>query len=110
MRLVTLAAALILIFGAAVSLTAASSKSKTHTVNMENMKFDPAELTVKAGDTIVWVNKDLVPHTATSAAKGLFDSGFMEAGQSWKYKVKGKGDVAYICTFHPTMKGLLRVK
>src|SRR5687767_12266181 len=101
MRLVTSAAALSLILFAAVSMTAESSRSKTHTVNIENMRFDPQELTVKAGDTIVWVNKDLVPHTATSAKAGVFDSGFMEAGQSWKYLVKGNGEVAYICTFHP---------
>ena len=109
MRLFTIIAALSFVLLGAVSLTA-DSNSKTHTINIENMRFDPAEVTVKAGDTIIWVNKDLVPHTATSATEGVFDSGFMEAGQTWKYEVKGKGDVAYICTFHPTMKGVLKIK
>ena len=40
---------------------------------MENMRFQPQSLTVARGDTVVWVNKDLVPHTATSKAGG-FDS------------------------------------
>ena len=43
-------------------------KPKTHTVTIEAMRFQPETLTVAAGDTIVWVNKDVVPHTATSRA------------------------------------------
>ena len=109
MRL-TLAAALSLILVAAVSMTAESSKPKTHTVYIENMRFDPEELTVEAGDTIIWVNKDLVPHTATSAKAGVFDSDLIESGKSWQYTVEGKGYVDYICTFHPGMKGVLNIK
>jgi plastocyanin len=36
---------------------------RTHTVTIEEMRFQPERLTVARGDTIVWVNKDLVPHT-----------------------------------------------
>ena len=39
----------------------------THTVTMEAVSFKPESLTVKAGDSIVWVNKDPFPHTATAA-------------------------------------------
>ena len=81
---------------------------KTHTVTMENMRFQPESLTVARGDTVVWVNKDLVPHTATSKAGG-FDSASIEAEQSWKFTVRKKGDFAYVCTFHPTMTAMLRV-
>ena len=35
------------------------------------------------GDTIVWVVKDLVPHTATSKAGG-FDSKDIQADKSWR--------------------------
>jgi plastocyanin len=45
---------------------------KTHTVTIEAMRFRPEHLTVASGDTIVWINKDLVPHTATSEP-GRFD-------------------------------------
>ena len=82
---------------------------KTHTVTIEGMRFLPEVLTVSSGDTIVWVNKDLVPHTATSKDGG-FDSKTIQAGESWKYTAATKGDFAYICTFHPTMKGTLRVR
>ena len=82
---------------------------KTHTVTTENMRFQPESLTVARGDTVVWVNKDLVPHTATSKAGG-FDSQVIQAEKSWRVSVRKKGDFAYVCTFHPTMRAMLRVK
>jgi plastocyanin len=84
-------------------------KAKTHTITIEGMRFQPEVLTVERRDTIVWVNKDLVPHTATSKA-GNFDSKLIEADKSWKYTVRKKGAFAYICTFHPTMKAMLQVQ
>jgi plastocyanin len=84
-------------------------KPKTHTVTMENMRFQPESLTVARGDTVVWVNKDLVPHTATSKTGG-FDSQIIQADKSWRFTVRKKGDFVYVCTFHPTMTAMLRVK
>jgi plastocyanin len=84
-------------------------KPKTHTVTMENMRFQPESLTVTRGDTVVWVNKDLVPHTATSKGGG-FDSQVIQAEKSWRFTVRKKGDFAYHCTFHPTMTAMLQVK
>lgn len=84
-------------------------KPKTHTVTMENMRFQPETLTVARGDTIVWINKDLVPHTATSKAGG-FDSQLVQAEKSWTFTTRKKGEFAYICTFHPTMTAMLRVR
>ncbi len=94
----------------AIALTAGERpKPKTHTVTMEKMRFQPESLTVARGDTVVWVNKDLVPHTATSKAAG-FDSQVIQAEKSWRFTVRKKGDFAYLCTFHPTMTAMLRVK
>jgi plastocyanin len=73
------------------------------------MRFQPQTLTVSSGDTIVWVNKDLVPHTATSKAGG-FDSKTIQADESWTYTAGTKGEFAYICAFHPAMKATLRVE
>ena len=93
-----------------VGLTAAQQrKPKTHTVIMENMRFQPRNLTVTRGDTIVWINKDLVPHTATSKA-GKFDSQVIPAEKSWRFTARKKGEFAYICAFHPTMTATLQVK
>lgn len=84
-------------------------ETRTHTVTIEGMRFQPESISVAPGDTIVWVNKDLFPHTATSEAGG-FDSKEIQAEKSWRYTVQEKGDYAYVCTFHPTMKGMLSVK
>jgi plastocyanin len=80
----------------------------THTVTIDAAKFIPAELEVRAGDTIVWVNKDILAHTATSASGG-FDSKVIESGKSWKYVAKKKGAFDYLCSFHP-MNGRLIVR
>jgi plastocyanin len=81
---------------------------KTYTVLIKGFRFEPERLEVEAGDTVIWKNQDIVPHTAT-ARKGL-DSKQIDAGGSWSYVVKQKGIYPYICTFHPTMKGQLVVK
>lgn len=86
----------------------AEANPATHTVVIEGLKFLPQALAVKRGDTVVWVNKDPYPHTAT--AKGVFDSGSLADGQSWKYSARQPGEHAYICTFHPNMKATLRVE
>lgn len=80
----------------------------THTVTIDAASFSPAELEVRAGDTIMWVNKDILAHTATSASGG-FDSKVIEAGQRWKYVAKKKGEFDYTCSFHP-MNGRLIVR
>ncbi|HEX5474643.1 MAG TPA: cupredoxin family copper-binding protein [Vicinamibacterales bacterium] len=80
----------------------------TYTVTMDSSRFEPAVLTVHAGDTVVWVNKDFITHTAT--AKGHFDSGKIAEGHSWSYVARTKGTFPYICTLHPDMKGTLRVQ
>lgn len=109
MQIAILTAALSLIVCDMSVAAAAKAKPKTHTVTIQAMRYQPERLTIAVGDTIVWVNKDLVPHTATSRA-GRFDSKTIQADQSWRVTIRNKGDFAYICIFHPTMKALLRVE
>ena len=72
--------------------------------------FTPTSLTLAPGDSVVWVNKDIIPHTATSKKAGVFDSGAIAPGKSWKRTFKTAGVIDYFCTFHPTMKAKLEVK
>jgi plastocyanin len=81
----------------------------THTVVIENMQFNPATLTVRRGERIVWVNKDLFPHTVTSGAKA-FDSGSIASDGSWSFTPRKVGSYPYGCTFHPTMKATITVQ
>jgi plastocyanin len=80
----------------------------THTITLEAVAFKPEDLTLKPGDTVVWVNKDPFPHTAT--ATGVFDSKDIAAEKSWSFTATKTGEFPYTCTYHPTMKGVLRVK
>ena len=85
----------------------AAVEPATKTVLVEAMAFQPAVLTVKAGDAVVWVNKDPFPHTATA---GAFDSKSIAAGGAWTYRTTVRGEFAYVCTLHPAMKAVLRVQ
>jgi plastocyanin len=84
-------------------------RAKTHTVIMEGMVFQPNMITVAAGDTIVWVNKDMVPHSATSNTAG-FDSKVIQANASWQTRMERPGDFDYVCSFHPMMTAKLQVR
>ena len=88
---------------------AAPAKPQRHTVTIDGTSFAPADLTVNAGDRVVWTNKDPYPHTATSKTGG-FDSDAVMPGKSWTFVAKKKGDYPYICSIHPSMKGTLHVK
>jgi len=93
---------------AILTVSAAAGPGKEFTVTIEGMQFHPEQLTVHRGDHIVWVNKDLFPHTATAAR--VFDSGSIAADGSWSYTAAKSGEYAYSCTFHPTMKGKITVQ
>ena len=107
-------------FGASALLTAAVlacashgtnalAAPGTHQVVIEGMQFSPQSLVVKAGDMVVWVNKDAFVHDAT-AIDGSFKAKPIAPNGSWKFKANKKGTFAYICTIHPTMKGSLTVE
>jgi len=79
-----------------------------HTIVIDAASFEPKFLRANIGDRIVWVNKDLLVHTAT-AKRGTFDSKEIPAGKSWSYTAAAAGQLDYKCSLHPTMKGTLLV-
>jgi plastocyanin len=83
----------------------------THTIVIEGMQFTPTRLTIRPGDSVTWVNKDIVAHTATTAASATqsFDSGMLAVEQSWTRSFTAAGSYDYICTYHPTMTGVIEV-
>lgn len=109
MRIATFVAVLGLILCTIGLAAGERAKPRTHTVTIEGMRFQPDSLTITRGDTVVWVNNDLVPHTATSEP-GSFDSQIIHPEKSWKFTATKKGEFAYTCTFHPTMKAILHVE
>jgi plastocyanin len=99
-----------LIVAAAIVLSpGAVAAGKAHQVAIEGMKFVPERIDVAVGDTVTWVNRDPVPHTVTNAARKL-ESGTIEANGKWRYVVRRKGELDYVCRFHPGMRGTLTAK
>jgi len=93
--------------------TNSGNAPKTVTVVIRDFKFEPATLTLDAGDTVEWKNDDIVPHTATADGGGQkpeFDSGTIHTGAAWRSVTRNKGRYNYTCTLHPNMEGKLIVE
>lgn len=78
-----------------------------HVVEIKDMKFQPAELSVHKGDTVFWINHDIVTHDVTEKNR-TWASPILNAGDSWE-KVVTKSD-DYFCSIHITMKGEIAVE
>lgn len=81
----------------------------SHVVDIRDLRFEPPTRVVAKGDTIVWVNHDLVPHTV-AGADSSWSSGYLAPGGSWAMIVEAEGEISYFCEYHPTMRGKLRVE
>ena len=79
--------------------------------DLTNWHFDPAEVTVPAGSTVVWFNKGKEEHTVTSDpdSREKFDSGYKKPGASWQRVFSQPGRFGYYCAPHPWMKGTVVV-
>ena len=93
--------------GAAAPTVGAAPES--YVVSMQITGFEPAALTVRAGDRITWINGDLFPHTAT-ADDHAFDSKSVAPAGQWTLIAGKTGRHTYTCTFHPTMKATITVR
>jgi plastocyanin len=73
------------------------------TINIVQMKFSPADLPVHAGDTVVWINHDMVAHDITEQKNKAWTSSLLQPGQSWKMVITK--DEEYYCSIHQVMTG-----
>lgn len=83
--------------------------AKTVTKNIQDIGFG-GDITVNVGDTIVWTNKDPVPHTVTSDDGGPLKSAFLNEGEKYISKFTQAGTFSYFCQVHPAMKARVIVK
>ena len=80
-------------------------------IKIDNFTFDPPTLTIAAGTKVTWINRDDVPHTATSTAKPKsFDSGTLDTDQQFSHVFTKPGTYDYFCAVHPKMTGQIIVK
>jgi plastocyanin len=79
-----------------------------HRVDMKNIAFMPPRLTIRAGDSVVWHNGDIVAHTASSQQGGL--DVVVAPGAEQTATFSRAGTVNYICRYHPNMRGEIVVQ
>jgi plastocyanin len=79
-------------------------KPRAVAVQITGFVFAPATANAAPGDTVVWTNRDLVPHSAT-ALDGSWDSGAIAPGGTWRHVVADGDTAGYKCAFHPNMTG-----
>lgn len=90
----------------AVAMSIVPAHAETIQVVIDKLVFAPAQIKAKVGDTVEWVNKDILAHTAT--VKGDWDV-MIPAKKTVSFVLKKAGDVEYYCRFHPNMKGRISV-
>lgn len=77
-------------------------------VNIDNFAFTPKELTVKAGTTVVFRNRDDIPHSVVGT-KGEFHSKALDTDDSFEFTFAKAGTYSYSCGLHPQMQGKIVV-
>lgn len=85
------------------------AKPRRETVVIEYMKFTPQEIHIGVNDSILWKNKDIVPHTVASESKE-FNSKEIAPGSRWTYVFRKAGTYSYKCDYHPSMSGKVIVE
>ena len=85
----------------------AEAAPRTHLVVMQKMKFVSVPASVRRGDVILWENRDMFRHTAT-AKNGTFNVD-LAPGAKGKIVVQKAGAIAFVCKYHPGMRGVLKV-
>jgi plastocyanin len=78
-------------------------------VEVKDFMFMPTPLTVRAGSTVTWTNKDDEPHTVVSDT-GEFKSGGMDTNESFSHKFDKPGTYHFTCSIHPRMVGTIVVQ
>ena len=86
----------------------AAAAPRTFTVIIDKLKFGPLPGGLRKGDAIVWVNRDILKHSAT-AADHSFDAD-LPAGSKIRIVIRHSGAIPFLCRYHPGMRGTLQVK
>ena len=93
---------------AGLLLATVPASGATIQVTMQNLEIAPAVASARVGDTVEWINNDIVAHTATARA-GDFDV-TVPPKKSATVVLKKAGSVDYYCRYHPNMKASLSVE
>ncbi len=88
--------------GTTTSATGSAAPVAGDAVSIDDFAFVPATLTVAAGSTVTWTNRDEEPHTV-AASDGSFHSPGMGSQATYSHSFPAPGRFDYICSIHPFM-------
>ena len=97
--------------GAETRTPAAGAQQKIQTleVKIDNFSFGPTEITVAVGTTVMWTNRDDIPHTVVSTDK-VFKSKVLDTDEKFSFTFSKAGTYPYFCSIHPKMTGKVVVQ
>jgi amicyanin len=79
-------------------------------VGIDNFTFTPPQLTVKAGTTVTWTNKDDIPHGIAATNNAFARSKALDTDDSFSVTFATPGTYQYFCYVHPHMTGTIVVE
>ena len=82
----------------------------TTVVEIANLAYNPAQITIPVGGTVTWKNDDTVPHTVTARDRTVLQSGTINPGDSFSKTFDTPGTIEYFCEFHANMSGTIVVQ
>jgi plastocyanin len=88
---------------------AAAPAGKVVEVKVDNFSFSPQTITIAAGTTVIWTNRDDIPHTVVSDDK-VFKSKVLDTDEKFSYTFDKAGNFPYFCSVHPKMTGKVIVQ
>ena len=95
-------------FGLVLLASPAAAAPQTYTIVLQNMKYSAAPAELHRGDSILWINRDYLRHTAT-ALDHRFDVDLPPGAKAITVMLK-TGSVTFACRYHPGMRGVLQIK
>ncbi len=96
--------------GLAGGVLVARAQTPATTVSIDNFTFTPPTVTVKAGTTVTWSNKDDIPHGIASANNAFAKSKALDTDDSYSFTFTTPGTYQYFCYIHPHMTGTIVVE
>jgi plastocyanin len=88
----------------------ARAQGTPNTVTIDNFSFAPATLTVKAGTTVTWTNRDDIPHGIASANNAFKRGPALDTNDSFSFTFTTPGTYQFFCYLHPKMVGSIVVE
>jgi plastocyanin len=88
----------------------ARAEDLSSTVSIDNFSFTPKTLTVKAGTTVTWTNRDDIPHGIASSNNAFAKSKPLDTDDSYSFTFTTPGAYQYFCYIHPHMVGSIIVE